>query len=126
MQLTKSFLIATNDNTILGTIDLPNGFDLINIDSNELEEMRIQFIEKFFNDLFIDETHGHLVKFDFLFPFLKGNASNIGIWDRKITVNFNTCEAFATVEIFGNDGMLTFHIIEIETLRNLTKISKSI
>ena len=126
MEITKKFLIASNTNEILGTIDLPNGFDNINIDSEELEEKRIQFIEEFFNDLFNDRTHGHLVKFDFLFPFLKGTASSIGIWDREITVNFNTCEAFATVEIFGDDGMMTLHIVEIESLRNLTQISNSI
>jgi len=126
MQLTKKFLIATEDNKILGTIDLPNGFDLVNIDSEELEEMRIQFIEKFFNDLFDDRSHGYLVKFDFLFPFLKGSASGIGIWDREIGVNFKTAQAFANVEIYGDDGMMTFHIIEIETLRNLTQISNSI
>ncbi len=126
MQLTKKFLIATHDNEILGTIDLPNGFDLVNIDSEELEEMRTQFIEKFFNDLFDDRSHGYLVKFDFLFPFLKGSASGIGIWDREIGVNFKTAQAFANVEIYGDDGMMTFHIIEIETLRNLTQISNSI
>jgi len=126
MQLTKKFLIATEENKILGTIDLPNGFDLVNIDSEELEEMRIQFIEKFFTDLFDDQSHGHLVKFDFLFPFLRGNASAIGIWDRSIDVNFKTSQAFANVEIYGDDGMMTFHIIEIETLRSLTQISNSI
>ena len=126
MQLTKSFLIATNNNEILGTIDLPNGFDLVNIDSEELEEMRIDFIEMFFINLFNDRVHGNLTKFNFLFPLLQRTALSIGIWDHEITVNFHTADAFATVEIFGSDGIMTFHIIEIETLRNVTQISNSI
>lgn len=126
MQLTKSFLIATNNNEILGTIDLPNGFDLVNIDSEELEEMRIDFIEMFFINLFNDRVHGNLTKFNFLFPLLQRTALSIGTWDHEIAVNFHTADAFATVEIFGDDGMMTFHIIEIETLRNLTQISNSI
>tara|TARA_R110000824_G_scaffold394963_1_gene595165 strand:+ start:695 stop:1075 length:381 start_codon:yes stop_codon:yes gene_type:complete len=126
MEITKKFLIASNNNEILGAIDLPDGYNNINIDSEELEEMRVQFIEEFFNDLFNDRTHGSLTKFNFLFPLLQRTALSIGIWDRDISVNFHTSDAFATVEIYGSDGMMTFHIIEIESLRNLTKISNSI
>jgi len=126
MEITKKFLIASNTDEILGAIDLPNGFDTINIDSEELEEKRIQFIEMFFIDLFNDRTHGILTKFNFLFPSLQRTALSIGIWDHDISVNFHTSDAFATVEIFGSDGMMTFHIVEIESLRNLTQISNSI
>jgi len=118
----KNFLITSEDNELLGTIDLIEGIGEQNQDN------RINQIHSFFSNLLNDSHHGTLNKFCFLFPAFALEIKQIDIWNKRDIeiINEDDLSENTIVNIKGDNGSIQFNIFPIETIRNLSIINQSI
>jgi len=118
----KNFLITSEDNELLGTMDLIDGIGEQNQDN------RMNQIHSFFSNLLNDSKHEALSKFSFLFPAFALEIKQIDIFNKRDIeiINEDDLSENTTVNIKGDDGSIQFNIIAVDTLRNLSVINQSI
>jgi hypothetical protein len=106
------FLIIDIENHILGKLEL-------NIDF----EKRHEEIIKFFNDLINDDKHEFLLKFGFLFPKNGQKIKDIDAWNKKDFQITKINKDIYDLSIWENEGLLSFNIIELINIENLTTLN---
>ena len=118
----KNFLITSEDNELLGTMDLIEGIGEQNTDN------RINQINVFFSNLLNDTHHGTLNKFCFLFSAFSLEIKQIDIFNKRNieVISEDDLSENTIVNIKGDDGCIQFNIIAVDTLRNLSVINQSI
>jgi len=117
-----NFLITSEDNELLGTMDLIGGLGEQNQDNRNTQ------IHSFFSNLLNDPHHGTLNKFCFLFPAFTLEIKQIDIFNKRDIeiINEDDLSENTIVNIKGDDGTIQFNIIAVDTLRNLSVINQSI
>jgi len=118
----KNFLITSENNELLGTMDLIDGIGEQNTDN------RINQLNSFFSNLLHDSHHGSLNKFCFLFPAFALQIKRIDIFNKRNIeiISEDDLSENTIVNIKGDDGSIQFNIIAFDTLRNLSVIDQSI
>ena len=108
------FLITDDENQILGKLEL-------SINSEKREKEMI----KFFNDLINDDKHEFLQKFGFLFPRFQQKIQDIDILNKRdFQVIWDNHKQDCELIIWGDDGLISFNIIELTNIKDLTTLNE--